>query len=231
VTPAPPVATVSVWDAPLRLFHWLLAAAVTAAFLSAIEGNPLSPWHQAAGWVAAVLIVFRVVWGFVGGEHARFADFLGFKGLGKHLSHLARGRAEPSLGHNPLGALAIVGLLGLAVAAIVSGASIAGGGEDELHETAAFALLALVGVHVIAVVVMSLRSGENLMRAMVTGRKPAALHPGARDARRAPAVALAMAVIVAGAAAYGVTRIDPNAFGPHAESEAGEGHGQDGDRD
>jgi cytochrome b len=227
-------ATVSVWDGPLRLFHWLLAGVITVAFLSAIEGNPLAPWHQAAGWAAAVLIVFRLVWGFLGGEHARFADFLGFKGLGRHLSQLARGRIEPSLGHNPLGALAIVGLLGLAAVAIVSGAQLAGGGEDDLHEAVALALLGMVAVHVVAVAVMSRMSGENLARAMVTGRKPAALHPGAQDARRARTVGVAMAVLVAGAAAYGATRIDANAFGPHAQSEAGEGPGgqeAEGERD
>lgn len=54
-------ATVRVWDLPIRLFHWLLAATILVAFLSAIEGSPLAPWHQAAGWVAAVLIVFRLV--------------------------------------------------------------------------------------------------------------------------------------------------------------------------
>ena len=63
-----------VWDLPTRLFHWLLVAAVAVAWLSSEEDSALAAWHQAAGWMAGLLIVFRLIWGLVGGEHARFAD-------------------------------------------------------------------------------------------------------------------------------------------------------------
>ena len=223
-------AGVRVWDLPTRLFHWLLVAAIALAFLSSDEDSALTAWHQAAGWIAAVLIAFRIVWGLVGGEHARFADFLKPARLGAHLKGLFAGKAEAELGHNPMGALAILGILALVVATVVTGVSVLQGGEDELHEVVAYGLLALVGVHVLAVIAMSLMSRENLVRAMVTGRKPAARHPGARDARPAPFIAFPLAALAIVASAYGVTRIDPKAFGPHARAEAGE-HAQAGERE
>lgn len=231
--------SVRVWDLPTRLFHWLLVAAIAVAFLSSDEDSALTPWHQAAGWAAALLIAFRLVWGFLGGEHARFADFLRPGRLRAHLKGLMAGRPEAEVGHNPLGGLAILGLLGLVAATVVTGALVLQGGEDELHEVVAYGLLALVGVHVAAVLVMSLASRENLVRAMVTGRKPAARHAGARDARPAPFIAFPLAALAIAATAYGVTRIDPNAFTPHARTAAGEAsagaqaaeHGEAGERE
>ena len=76
---------VKVWDLPLRLFHWLLVAAIAIAFLSAEEGSPLNQWHVLAGWVAGVLILFRLAWGFVGGEHSRFSDFIRPSRIAHHL--------------------------------------------------------------------------------------------------------------------------------------------------
>jgi cytochrome b len=67
---------IRVWDLPLRLFHWFLVAAIALAFLSSEEGSPLSDWHIASGWIAMVLIVFRIFWGLVGGEHSRWSDFV-----------------------------------------------------------------------------------------------------------------------------------------------------------
>lgn len=214
--------SVRVWDLPTRLFHWLLVAAIAVAFLSSDEDSALTAWHQAAGWIAALLIAFRLVWGLVGGEHARFADFLKPGRIGAHLKRLLAGKPEGEVGHNPLGGLAIVGILALVVATVATGVAVLQGGEDELHEVVAYGLLALVGVHVAAVVAMSLISRENLVRAMVTGRKPAARHAGARDARPAPFIAFPLAALAIAATAYGATRIDPKAFTPHARAEAGE---------
>jgi cytochrome b len=213
---------VRVWDLPTRLFHWLLVAAITVAFLSSMENSGLAPWHQTAGWVAALLIVFRLVWGFVGGEHARFADFLRPGRIGAHIRSLVRREAEPELGHNPLGAAAIVTILALVAATVATGVLVIKGGEDELHETIAYGLLVVVGIHLVAVVAMSWASRENLVRAMITGVKPASRHPGATNARAAPWFALPLAALAVAALAFGATRIDPHAFGPHASAEAGE---------
>lgn len=230
ITPA----SLRVWDIPIRLFHWLLAATILVAFLSALENSPLAPWHQSAGWVAAVLVAFRLIWGFVGGEFARFAGFLRLQELGSHLSQLVRGRAQPVLGHNPLGGLAIVGLLGLVAATVATGALLSQGGDDELHEAVAYGLLALIVVHVAAVLIMSFATRENLIRAMLTGRKSAALHPGAADAKPAPAIGFVLAAVVVAATVFGITKFDPGAFGPHATAEAGgadKEHGETGEPD
>ena len=218
-------AGVRVWDLPTRLFHWLLVAAIALAFLSSDEDSALAAWHQAAGWVAGLLIVFRIVWGFVGGEHARFAAFLRPDRIGPHIRGLLRREAQPELGHNPLGGLAILAIIALVAGTVTTGAIVAKGGEEDLHEAIAYGLLVLVGVHVLAVVVMSIVNRENLVRAMVMGSKRASPHPDAKDARPAPAFALPLAVLAIAAAAYGATRIDPHAFGPHARAEAGESRG------
>lgn len=203
--------TITVWDLPLRLFHWLLVAAVAVAFLSAEEDSFLNQWHVLAGWVAGILVMFRLAWGFVGGEHARFADFIRPSRIGHHVKALAHGRAEPSLGHNPLGAIAVVILLSLTAVVVWSGAF---GGEaaEDVHELAGWTLLAMVGVHVAAVLVMSLLERENLARAMVVGTKSSDRHPGARDARRPGVLAWLVGLLVVAASIYGVLRYDPQAF-------------------
>ena len=172
---------VKAWDTPLRLFHWVLVVAIAIAFLSSEEDSALNNWHVLSGWLAAILLVFRLVWGFIGGQHSRFADFIRPTQIGHHISSLLRRETEPSLGHNPLGGVAALLLLALIAGTVWSGAF---GGEatEELHEVVAWVLLAMVALHVVAVIVMSVLERENLVRAMVTGNKPSARHPGARDA-------------------------------------------------
>lgn len=202
---------VRVWDWQLRLFHWMLVLSLALAFLSSEEDSALNPWHVLAGWVAGLLIVFRLVWGFIGGEHSRFSDFIRPSRIAGHVAGLLRGRAEPSLGHNPLGAVAVVVLLGLAGTTVWTGAF---GGEEaeELHEVIAWALLAMIALHIAAVAIMSYLERENLARAMVTGDKPRARHPDARDARAPGIAATLVALAVIAAAAYAVLRYDPQAF-------------------
>lgn len=202
---------IKVWDFPLRLFHWLLVAAIALAFLSSEEDSPLNQWHIVSGWVAGILIVFRLVWGFVGGEHSRFSDFIRPSRIGSHISALMKGRGEPSLGHNPLGAVAVVILLVLAGVTVWTGAF---GGEsaEDLHELVGWTLLAMIGIHILAVLVMSVLERENLVRAMISGTKPALRHPGARNARAPRAAALLFACAVVGATAYAVLQYDRQAF-------------------
>jgi cytochrome b len=203
--------SVRVWDWPLRLFHWTLVIAIAVAFLSAEEDSPLNQWHVISGWVVAILIVFRLVWGFVGGEHSRFSDFVRLSRVGHHLRNLLRGHRQPCLGHNPLGAMAVVVLLTLAAATVWTGA-FGGDGAEDLHEVIGWTLLAVVGIHVAAVVIMSMLERENLIRAMITGNKPAIRHPGAISARPPRLIALIAALAVAGGAAYLILKYDPQAF-------------------
>lgn len=219
---AAPPRSVKVWDLGLRLFHWLLVIAVAVALLSAEEESALNQWHVTAGWIAALLIVYRLAWGFVGGEHARFSNFLRLSDIGAHVRQIVGGRADPHLGHNPLGAVAVVALLALVAATIVTGLA---GGEDA-HETIANTLLVLIALHVTAIVVMSVLTRDNLVRAMITGRKSASSFPEAHDARPPSRLAWPLAAIVLGVSAYLALRTDPLAFTPHpaetGESEANE---------
>lgn len=202
---------VRVWDAPMRLFHWALVIAVALAFLSSEEDSALNQWHILAGWVAGILVVFRIAWGLVGGEHSRFADFVRPSRVASHISNLSKGRTEPFVGHNPLGAVSVVVLLALISAVVWTGA-FGGEGAERLHETIAWTLLVMVGLHVAAVIVMSAFEGENLVRAMVTGKKSGRLHPGATDARRPTAAGIVIAIAVVAVTVYGVVRYDPQAF-------------------
>lgn len=203
---------VRVWDLPLRVFHWLLVAVVALAFLSSEEDSALNHWHVVAGWTAGVLIVFRLVWGFVGGQHSRFSSFVRPSGIASHLRDLLRGRAEPSLGHNPLGAISVVLLLAMIAATVLTGAALL----EDAHELIGWTLLVLIVLHVTAVFVMSLLSGDNLVRAMVTGRKSMLDHPAATDARRPNPVALAVALVACAGAAFAIQRYDPLAFVPRS---------------
>lgn len=92
------------------------------AFLSSEESSVLNEWHVVSGWAAAILIVFRLVWGLVGGGHSRFSDFIRPSRIAHHVLGLARGKREPSFGHNPLGGLTVVVLLALIAVTVWSGA-------------------------------------------------------------------------------------------------------------
>lgn len=208
-TPAPlRSARIRVWDLPLRLFHWLLVIAIALAFLSSEEDSLLNQWHILAGWVAGILIVFRIVWGLVGGEHSRFVDFVRPSAVGSHIRELLRGRPEPSLGHNALGALSVLLLLALIAATVWTGVILV----EDVHELLAWTLLALVAVHVAAVVLMSLLARENLVAAMVTGTKPAARHAGAGNAKRPGLAGLILAAAVVAGTIYAIRAYDPLAF-------------------
>lgn len=157
--PVPPARgdSIRVWDLPLRLFHWLLVAAITLAFLSSEEDSALGPWHVPIGWSIAVLLAFRLTWGLVGGEHARFAQFVKPSTLGAHVRGLLHGRPDASLGHNALGAFSVLLLLALVAATVWTGAI---GMDEEVHELIAYGLLALVALHIGAVGVMSFLTRE-----------------------------------------------------------------------
>ena len=110
-----------VWDAPVRVFHWLLAACFAVAWLSA-ESERWQLLHITAGYTMAGLVVFRILWGLVGTRHARFSDFVrGPRAVAAYLKSLLRGRPEHHAGHNPAGALAILALLALALLTVATG--------------------------------------------------------------------------------------------------------------
>jgi cytochrome b len=174
-------ATVKVWDPLVRVFHWALVASFATAWISADQWDDLHEW---AGYAAAALIVFRLVWGFIGTPYARFSQFVRSPTtVAAYLTDVLKHREHRYLGHNPAGAAMIVVLMVTLLALSLTGwmytTEAFWGVEwvEEIHELLANLMLALVGLHVAGVVVESLRHGENLVRAMWTGRKRAA-NPG-----------------------------------------------------
>ena len=174
--------TVKVWDILVRLFHWSFAACFAGAWITA-ESERFRDVHVALGYTMAGLVAFRLLWGLVGTRHARFASFVrGPAAVARYLRSLLAGRPERHVGHNPAGAVAIVLMLATAASAIATGWATYNdfGGEwlEEAHEFLAGLMLALVAVHLAGVAVASWLHGENLVRAMLTGRKSA----GSQDA-------------------------------------------------
>jgi cytochrome b len=185
-------ASTLVWDAPVRVVHWLMVLCFAGAWLTA-ESERWRLVHVTLGYTMAGLVGFRLVWGVIGSQHARFASFVrGPRAVASYLGSLLRGRPAHHAGHTPAGAVAIVALLILTLAVAASGWAtdneLAGVWLEELHEVLAGAMLFVVAVHVVGVIVTSLLHRENLVRAMVTGRKPGVQGPNIRRPWRGVAV-------------------------------------------
>ena len=169
---------VPVWDIVVRLCHWLLAACVFINLFGLTEEG--EQWHRYVGYTAAAVVAVRLVWGFVGSRYARFGDFFPTPSrIKQHVQAMLRPteQAEVHLGHNPLGAVMMFALwavvIGLGVTGYLMGTDAFWGEEwlEEIHEVLANSLWILVPLHVLAAVVMSVKTKVNLPRAMVTGKK------------------------------------------------------------
>jgi cytochrome b len=209
---------VLVWDAAVRVFHWTLVLCFAGAWLTA-ESERWRLVHVTLGYTAGALVLFRIGWGFVGSFHARFANFVrGPAAVRRYVASILGGRPEHHTGHNPAGALAILAILALMLAVVATGWSTYNeiGGEwlEDLHEGVATALLALVGVHVAAVIASSLAHRENLVAAMVTGRKQG----GARDAIRSPRRIAASLLVAAVLGFWSLQWLDSRAAAPAGAS-------------
>ncbi|HEX5685102.1 MAG TPA: cytochrome b/b6 domain-containing protein [Ideonella sp.] len=188
-----------IWDAPVRVFHWLAVLSFAGAYLTA-ESERWRLVHVTLGYTLAGLVAFRVVWGFIGTRHARFASFVrGPAAAVAYLRALLAGKSAPHPGHNPAGALAIVALLALAAGVTATGwltyAEWGGDRFEDMHEALANLMLGLVGVHVAAVVISSRLYRDNLVRAMFTGRKAAPPYEGIHRAWHGLAVLMLATVL------------------------------------
>lgn len=186
---------VRVWDPLVRIGHWLLLAAIATALITRGEPETL---HQAAGYFVAGYVVFRLFWGIAGPKHARFENFLAspFAAF-RYLADLVSGKGTRHIGHSPPGGLMVIALLiamsltagtGMAMesrtpmpAALQNALHIEDRGRDdddspweEVHEASANLILALVILHIGGVALASIGHRENLVRAMVDGKKRAA---------------------------------------------------------
>lgn len=178
-----------VWDWPLRVCHWLLACAIAVSFATHYLGIEWFDWHRRAGYVALVLIAFRLLWGLVGPRYARFRSFV--RGPRAVLDFLRGRRDAPPAGHNPLGALSVVALLLVVATQAATGLfandEIANAGPfygwisqetsnrlTAVHEACSNVLLALIVLHLLAIAWYDGVRRSGLVRAMVTGRKAGA---------------------------------------------------------
>lgn len=211
-------ATTRIWDLPTRLFHWLLAASVIALVVTAKIGGNAMEWHLRLGHLVLALLVFRTIWGLIGGYWSRFATFIpGPARLARYLR--GDGTAADHAGHNPLGALSVIAMLLVLVAQVGTGLV----SDDEISaagpltrfvsgDTIAWAsgwhkgwgqwlLLGLLGLHLCAIAFYAVARRQRLVPAMVHGNK--ALPEGApatRDSLGTRLTALVLAALCAAGA-------------------------------
>ncbi len=166
---------VRVWDPLVRVLHWGLVLLCGAAWATAEDAERA---HEVLGIAVAAIVAVRLLWGFVGTRHARFAEFVRPpRAALAYLRDAASGRAKKYVGHNPAGALSITAMIAALVLVAASGWASAHGPLagahwlEEAHEFAAGLFAALVVVHLAGVAIGSLLGWENLVRSMFTGRK------------------------------------------------------------
>lgn len=195
---------VRVWDLPVRLFHWAVVLLLAFQVASGYIGGQIMVLHAWSGYAMLALVIYRILWGFVGGTHARFASFLAGPGATwRFAKRLFSRQAVPQVGHNPLGGWNVV-LLILSLAIQVGTGLFANDGAgnegplasrvsldlsnnlSHLHRWNLKVLLVLSGLHVVAVLFHWVVKKENLTAAMFTGVKqvPAAALRERRDALR-----------------------------------------------
>jgi len=196
---APSKSTILVWDAPVRVFHWLLVLSFVGAYITA-ESERWRLIHVSLGYTMGGLVAFRILWGLVGTRHARFANFVrGPAAVLRYLRALPTEQREHHVGHNPAGAASIVLLLLLSAIAVGTGWAVyeAWGPRwlSGLHEGASNFMLAVVGVHIGGVVASSWLHRENLVRSMLTGTKDAAADAGIKRAWRTLAAVILITVL------------------------------------
>ena len=210
--------TVRIWDLPTRLFHWLLAVSVIGLIVTAKVGGDAMNWHFRLGYVVFALLLFRLMWGFVGGRWSRFASFFPTPArLGRYL----RGQARPEdhAGHNPLGAFSVLAMLLVLAAQVGTGlfsdddiafagprtGLVAGStvrAASSYHkDVGQLLVIGLVALHLLAIAFYFFAKRKNLVRPMVTGDKTRAEVGGvtaATDGFRRRALALVLIALAAG---------------------------------
>jgi cytochrome b len=172
-----------VWDLPTRAFHWLLAIAFVGAFVTA-ESERLRDLHMLMGYSAAGLVAFRLLWGILGTRYARFTSLpLSPRAVVAYLKSLLTHSPRHYFGHNPAGSWAVIGMLVLITLTAATGwaqaVEVGPRWVEDLHEGLANTTVAVIGVHIVAVLMSSVLHRENLVRAMLSGYKPGSGTPAA----------------------------------------------------
>ncbi len=213
------VYTVRVWDLPTRLFHWSLAACLVGSVASGLLGDWALVWHFRLGYTVLSLLLFRLVWGFVGGHWSRFASFVvGPRTVWRYLKQ--HGNNGQSVGHNPLGSMSVLAMLGFTFLQVATGLcsddDIASAGpmvrwvsELWVHRATYYhahvgklILIGLVVLHLAALAFYRIRRKQHLVRAMVHGNKQLSRDSmGSRDDARSRLLALVIYLACAGSVA------------------------------
>jgi len=181
--------SIKVWDIPTRLFHWLLVGLVIFSFISGKIGINAMRYHEWSGFAILVLVVFRLMWGFIGGQHSRFSNFVkGPAAVTRYASSLLRKDSKSHIGHNPLGGWSILAMLITILIQVGTGLF---ANDDILTEGPLYALvskqtsdwltglhhlnqkilLVLVLIHIAAAIFYLIAKRENLIKPMITGNK------------------------------------------------------------
>jgi cytochrome b len=220
--PAPPAVAVRVWDLPTRLFHWVLVLSVLGSFTTGYLGGNAMAWHLRFGYLAFTLLLFRLLWGFLGGHWSRFRSFVYAPATSlRYLRKQSRPEEHHDVGHNPLGAFSVFALLAFLVAQVATGLF----ADDEIATTGPLnrfvtgktasllthwhkdygqrIIMVLVLLHVGAILFYLLRLRRNLVVPMLSGDK--VLEPGvapAVDSTRSRLLALVILLAAAGAVTW-----------------------------
>ncbi len=212
-----------IWDLPIRLFHWALVCLIAFSWITYKQG--WMEWHLLSGYTILTLLLFRVIWGFIGSDTARFAFFLKspLEAL-RHLSHLHTREPDTEIGHNAAGGWMVLVMLGLLFTQVLTGL---GSNDDisvegplatrlgkelsdqvtSLHHLGSKLILAMIAMHILAIITYAVLKRHNLVRPMITGKKRL---PGATRAPRIVSPILAAGVYaIAIAAVFALVRFAP----------------------
>jgi cytochrome b len=207
---------IRVWDIPTRLFHWLLIGLVIFSFTTGKIGGSAMKYHEWSGFAILVLVVFRLVWGFIGGQQSRFSNFLkGPAAVIRYASSLLQKDSKRHIGHNPLGGWSIIAML---ISLLIQTGTGLFANDDILTEGPLYnlvskqtsdwltgvhllnqkVLMVLVAIHICAVMFYLIAKRENLMKPMINGNK--LWHQPLDSSWGNPALALLLAAVVAAVA-------------------------------
>jgi len=216
--------SVRIWDWPVRFSHWALTLCIAALYATGEYGWLTMDWHFRFGFMALGLLIFRILWGFFGSEHARFSTFVrGPRAVIEYVRGWASPAYRASLGHNPLGAMAVIALLLLTLAQVLTGLFSSDQIEvfgplaervsqktsdwlTEWHHLGQQLLLIMIGLHIVAIAGYYLGKRENLLNPMLTGRKAVEAGADGRPGRWWVAVIL---VLVAFSAVWAISVYGP----------------------
>ncbi len=221
--------TVRIWDLPTRVFHWALFVCVAGLIITGNVGGYWMSWHFRLGYCVMTLLMFRIVWGFVGGKWSRFASFIySPKSLFDYLS--GKAKPEHSAGHSPLGALSVFGLLAFLALQVGTGLI----SDDEItnagpltrfvkNATVSLAtwwhkevgnkvIVAMVVLHIVAILIYLFKQKQNLIRPMIGGDKQMAQAVESSKDNLGSRLAALVVLAVCGAFVYWVQSLGAQAF-------------------